>query len=198
MEQSIYTQEAINKAFTLALDNHHEFITPEHILLTIMEQEPFKMTFTLNFYKEDFMKAELKKYLDSLEKVPEDGDSHLPEASYQLQRVLEYACIQMDRSSAEELEITHIIQGILALKDSMAQFILLKAINNDKEEFMSELINQYEFNIENDEEEDDDDAFDEEEDDEFEEIPNRKKEPWNNFVTCLNEHLAEHNPLIGR
>lgn len=198
MEQSIYTQEAINKAFTLALDNHHEFITPEHILLTIMEQEPFKMTFTLNFYKEDFMRAELKKYLDSLEKVPEDGDSHLPEASYQLQRVLEYACIQMDRSSAEELEITHIIQGILALKDSMAQFILLKAINNDKEEFMSELINQYEFNIENDEEEDDDDFDDVEEDDEFEEIPNRKKEPWNNFVTCLNEHLAEHNPLIGR
>ncbi len=196
MEQSVYTQEALNKAFTLALNNHHEFITPEHILLTIMDQEPFKMALTLNFYDEDFMRAELKKYIDALEVVPENVENHLPEASYQLQRVLEYACIQMERSNAEELEVTHIIMGILALKDSKAEFILLKAINNDKEEFMSELINQYEFNLEDEEDEDED--YDEEEEEGYDEMPSRKTEPWNHFVTCLNDHLAEHNPLIGR
>ena len=37
-----------------------------------------------------------------------------------------------------------------------------------------------------------------EEEDDLQTSPQEKSEPWRNFVTCLNDCLQDHNPLIGR
>ena len=37
-----------------------------------------------------------------------------------------------------------------------------------------------------------------EEEDNLQTSPQEKSEPWRNFVTCLNDCLQDHNPLIGR
>lgn len=186
MEQSTYTEEAFTKAMNLALEKHQEFITPEHVLMAILDQEPFLMALHLVFQEAEPLRTELSDFIDQMEQLPPDQKNRLPEASFQLQRVIEFACIQVESSSARELDIPHIIEGIFSLKESIAKFLLLNSINDNKEAFMCELISQYETLTE------------EEEEDEEEEKDAPHSSPWRSFVTCLNDHIQEHNPLIGR
>lgn len=186
MEQSTYTEEAFTKAMNLALEKHQEFITPEHVLMAILDQEPFLMALHLVFQEAEPLRTELSDFIDQMEQLPPDQKNQLPEASFQLQRVIEFACIQVESSSARELDIPHIIEGIFSLKESIAKFLLLNCINDNKEAFMCELISQYETLTE------------EEEEDEEEEKDAPHSSPWRSFVTCLNDHIQEHNPLIGR
>lgn len=186
MEQSTYTEDAFTKAMNLALEKHQEFITPEHVLMAILDQEPFLMALHLVFQEAEPLRTELSDFIDQMEQLPPDQKNQLPEASFQLQRVIEFACIQVESSSARELDIPHIIEGIFSLKESIAKFLLLNSINDNKEAFMCELISQYETLTE------------EEEEDEEEEKDAPHSSPWRSFVTCLNDHIQEHNPLIGR
>ena len=89
----------------------------------------------------------------------------------------------IDYSSAEALNVPHLVQSMLQLKDSWACHILKEALEEDLPEFISQLISRYE---------------EVEEEDNLQTSPQEKSEPWRNFVTCLNDCLQDHNPLIGR
>jgi ATP-dependent Clp protease ATP-binding subunit ClpA len=89
----------------------------------------------------------------------------------------------IDYSSAEALNVPHLVQSMLQLKDSWACHILKEALEEDLPEFISQLISRYE---------------EVEEEDDLQTSPQEKSEPWRNFVTCLNDCLQDHNPLIGR
>ena len=89
----------------------------------------------------------------------------------------------IDYSSAEALNVPHLVQSMLQLKDSWACHILKEALEEELPEFISQLISRYE---------------EVEEEDDLQTSPQEKSEPWRNFVTCLNDCLQDHNPLIGR
>ena len=72
---------------------------------------------------------------------------------------------------------------MLQLKDSWACHILKEALEEELPEFISQLISRYE---------------EVEEEDNLQTSPQEKSEPWRSFVTCLNDCLQDHNPLIGR
>ena len=57
------------------------------------------------------------------------------------------------------------------------------ALEEELPEFISQLISRYE---------------EVEEEDNLQTSPQEKSEPWRSFVTCLNDCLQDHNPLIGR
>ena len=89
----------------------------------------------------------------------------------------------IDYSSAEALNVPHLVQSMLQLKDSWACHILKETLKEELPEFISQLISRYE---------------EVEEEDDLQASPQEKSEPWRNFVTCLNDCLQDHNPLIGR
>ena len=89
----------------------------------------------------------------------------------------------IDYSSAEALNVPHLVQSMLQLKDSWACHILKETLEEELPEFISQLISRYE---------------EVEEEDDLQASPQEKSEPWRNFVTCLNDCLQDHNPLIGR
>ena len=121
-------------------------------------------------------------FTEELESVPADMDYEL-EVSTQLNELIQHAYLMIDYSSAEALNVPHLVQSMLQLKDSWACHILKEALEEELPEFISQLISRYE---------------EVEEEDDLQTSPQEKSEPWRNFVTCLNDCLQDHNPLIGR
>ena len=177
----------MNSAFTYAqkkaITYRHEFITPEHLLSAFLEQSPFTSALNMCFCDPRELAFSLENYFtEELESVPADMDYEL-EVSTQLNELIQHAYLMIDYSSAEALNVPHLVQSMLQLKDSWACHILKETLEEDLPEFISQLISRYE---------------EVEEEDDLQTSPQEKSEPWRSFVTCLNDCLQDHNPLIGR
>ena len=161
----------------------HEFITPEHLLSALLEQVPFQDALADCFCEEEVLTFAMNDYLEKdMERVP-PGIEYEPEISGQFSELLQYAYMTIQHSGAEEMDIPHLIQGMLQLEDSWACFLLKDVVGEDMPEFISALISNYENTRRSQE-----GTLAEAE----------RNEPWRNFITCLNERVQAHHPLIGR
>ena len=183
IQNTVHVNSAFTYAQKKAISYRHEFITPEHLLSAFLEQSPFASALNMCFCDTQELAFSLENYFtEELESVPADMDYEL-EVSTQLNELIQHAYLMIDYSSAETLNVPHLVQSMLQLKDSWACHILKEALEEDLPEFISQLISRYE---------------EVEEEDDLQTSPQEKSEPWRNFVTCLNDCLQDHNPLIGR
>ena len=183
IQNTVHVNSAFTYAQKKAISYRHEFITPEHLLSAFLEQSPFANALNMCFCDTQELAFSLENYFtEELESVPADMDYEL-EVSTQLNELIQHAYLMIDYSSAEALNVPHLVQSMLQLKDSWACHILKEALEEDLPEFISQLISGYE---------------EVEEEDDLQTSPQEKSEPWRNFVTCLNDCLQDHNPLIGR
>ena len=183
IQNTVHVNSAFTYAQKKAISYRHEFITPEHLLSAFLEQSPFANALNMCFCDTQELAFSLENYFtEELESVPADMDYEL-EVSTQLNELIQHAYLMIDYSSAEALNVPHLVQSMLQLKDSWACHILKEALEEDLPEFISQLISRYE---------------EVEEEDDLQTSPQEKSEPWRNFVTCLNDCLPDHKPLIGR
>lgn len=161
-------------------DYRHEFVMPEHLLLVLADEFSFYKILNIFYPIERFVER-LEEKLDNIETIPE-GTDYEPEASIQMEQVIEIACGQVINSSATALDLPHLVMGILQLKESWACYLLKDALGDKESNFMSELISAYEF----------DDHLAEETGE------HQHEAAWRRLVTCMNELYKSHNPLIGR
>ena len=183
IQNTVHVNSAFTYAQKKAISYRHEFITPEHLLSAFLEQSPFANALNMCFCDTQELAFSLENYFtEELESVPADMDYEL-EVSTQLNELIQHAYLMIDYSSAEALNVPHLVQSMLQLKDSWACHILKEALEEELPEFISQLISRYE---------------EVEEEDDLQASPQEKSEPWRNFVTCLNDCLQDHNPLIGR
>ena len=169
----------LNKAYECCKEYRHEFIMPEHLLLVLIEDFNFNAALNI-FYSPYQLEERIKEYLETVDSLPE-GTEYVPEASAQMSKVIELAVQQVTSSSAEALDIPHLTKGILALEDSWAAYLLKDSLYGKEANFMSQLINFYDFddNLQEKGEESD-------------------KAAWKRLVTCMNDLYEQQNPLIGR
>ena len=186
IKQTERAAKILNKAYECCKGYRHEYIMPEHLLLALIEDYNFSAAVNI-FYSPFQLEERLKEYLEGVESLPE-GREYIPETSVQLGKVLEVAVQSVVSSSAEELDIPHLTKGILALEDSWAAFLLKDCLNGKEANFMSQLINFYEF----------DDDLEAKGDDEDTESSSSDKAAWKRLVTCMNDLYEQQNPLIGR
>lgn len=180
---------SVNYAFasaqTQAMQYRHEFIMPEHLLSALLGQVPFQNALADCFCDEDELKLAVAGYLaKKVERIPQETEYEI-EISSQLTELLQYAYMTINNSEAEEMDVPHLVQGMLQLEDSWACYLLKEALGEDIPEFLGSLITYYE------------DLNPQAEEDELT-AQEEKSEPWRNYVTCLNDCLQDHNPLIGR
>ncbi len=134
------------------------------------------------------LKKKMTEHLQLLEKIPNDQD-YQPELSAQMAMLIEQAYQKVFYSSAEQVDIPHLLHAMLEMEDSWAAYLLKEAIGDNLEAFMSNVITWYE-----------DESMDEDED-RADEITEEEGEPhaaWRKLVTCMNDLVDSHNPLIGR
>lgn len=183
IQNTVHVNSAFTYAQKKAISYRHEFITPEHLLSAFLEQSPFANALNMCFCDTQELAFSLENYFtEELESVPADMDYEL-EVSTQLNELIQHAYLMIDYSSAEALNVPHLVQSMLQLKNSWACHILKEALEEELPEFISQLISRYE---------------EVEEEDNLQTSPQEKNEPWRSFVTCLNDCLQDHNPLIGR
>jgi len=186
IKQTLRASRMLNKAYECSKGYRHEFIMPEHLLLALIEDFNFNAALNI-FYSPFQLEDRVKDYLDSVESLPEDTE-YVPETSAQMSKVLELAVHSVVSSSAQALDIPHLTKGILALEDSWAAYLLKDSLDGQEANFMSQLINFYDFD---DEQEKDGGEKDDE-------SSTKDKAAWKRLVTCMNDLYKQQNPLIGR
>ena len=175
------------------------FITPEHLLLSFIDQG--YLTFPLMMCGgDDFkLKKELDNYIGGLDnKAIEEFE--LPFRSVQYVNMLDNAYRMALSCGKEEVARHHAIRALLDLPESMAAYLLHSQID-DENMFMS-LIPSVE-NKSDDEEDDEgiDEPFDVDDMDDYAvDDDDEMAQPmsWRSLVTNVNEEVGKHNPLIGR
>ena len=175
------------------------FITPEHLLLSFIDQG--YLTFPLMMCGgDDFkLKKELDSYIGGLDnKAIEEFE--LPFRSVQYVNMLDNAYRMALSCGKEEVARHHAIRALLDLPESMAAYLLHSQID-DENMFMS-LIPAVE-NKSDDEEEDEgiDEPFDVDDMDDYavdDDEEMAQPMSWRSLVTNVNEEVGKHNPLIGR
>ena len=187
IQQTERASKILNDTLQYCMQYRHEFVMPEHLLMRLTDDDNFRSAMNI-FYSPDVLRHRLKEQMETLETVPEDRD-YVPETSAQMSRVLEIACQQVYYSSAKAVDTPHLVMGLLHLDDSWACYLMKDALYGKESNFMSHLINFYDF--------DDRLKKDFGEEDEDDEQP-QQTPAWQRLVSCMNDLVDGKDPLIGR
>lgn len=188
MTNSNDTSKAFQYAISLCDKWRHEFVTPEHVLYAIAEQEPFVEAASTAELDARAIQEKLRPELTKMEQVPECV-SYTIEGSEQFSEMMAHAVKQAQFAESDELDIPHIISAMMELKESLAAYCLHLAVGDDQPGFMSFLVSCYEMSRM---------SFMDMSEDGDEEGDHMQPKQWRSLVTCLNDTYASHNPLIGR
>lgn len=210
--------KAMKYASQKALVENSDFITPEHLLygmMTLPQMQDLMWSCNEAFDLDDFL-DELDEHIEESTKDDSQGakPNDICEPSFQLQQVFTDAVRQAIMAERKAIDMPMAINAILCLENSWAAYLLRKHANVEDFEIMTET--EIHFHERSTGIEDDDDQysngvgdnpfglFDEDDEelpfgDEYDfSSPSHKNDKWKKYVTCINEHLAEKNPLIGR
>ena len=223
MEQKKITfNRDLNKAMKFAsqkaLVENSDFITPEHLLygmMTLPQMQDLMWSCNEAFDLDDFL-DELDEHIEESTKDDSQGakPNDICEPSFQLQQVFTDAVRQAIMAERKAIDMPMAINAILCLENSWAAYLLRKHANVEDFEIMT--ATEIHFHESSTGVEEDDDQYSNGEgdnpfglfDDDDEDLlfgdeddfssPSHKNDKWKKYVTCINEHLAEKNPLIGR
>ena len=159
----------------------HQFIMPEHLLLALANDEDFCTAMDAWADTED-LRLRVKEFLGQQEQVPEDLEYN-PEVSEQMSKLIDFSLMEVTMSSAKAIDTPHLVAAMLKLKESWAAYMLRESVGENEGEFLSLLVSEAE--------EDDYLVPDTEE-------QQSGKKVWRKLVTCMNDMVELHNPLIGR
>ena len=191
MNYTKLAQEAIDLAIVQAQKAHKEFLTPEHILYALHYQNAFEYAAFFGNVQMDAIETELRIYIDQMECVDTDSeDEYELRVSVQCQRMLALAEGNAYNAGRQEIDVPHIINAILHLDESQAAYILRKHFNTSDTDILNIFTDSYyEEKKWHEEVEANDELFSSAAD---------EQKPWRDFVTCINDAVATHTPLIGR
>lgn len=167
----------LNRAAALANEMKHEYVTPEHLIYALTENEKFITAFERCGGDFAVLQKELKEYLKkNLEELPKVTSMAV---SAGFNQVLSTAALQADGCGKQVMELPHLVYGIFQLKDSFGVYYMQKQ-GVDLVSLLYELNGEEEIETEEMEEETQTDNF-------------LKK-----CTVCLNDIVDSQSPLIGR
>lgn len=135
MDISRIVREVLIRAYKIANDNNNEYITPEHLVLSALEEEVFKDAITKLNGNVKELKEDLINYIDNnIDKV----ENKEPEESYGIKNVLILATQQAAFSERNMVALEHIMAAIYTLKDSYAVYFLQRQ-GIEKQDLLYEL-----------------------------------------------------------
>ena len=174
--------DLLQDSIELCNERRYEFITPEVVLYELLSEDVFVSV--IDFYCDiTALMDEVENRLVETGFVPYNLEYQLM-PSEQYTQMLGKASLQVISSSAEAIDIPHVVAAMLELENSWATYLLKKHLGDNESEFISDIISTYE----------EAGQIDQEEGGEHSE----EASGWRRLVTCMNDMLDQKNPLIGR
>ena len=136
----------------------------------------------------------LRERIAGMESYPEDEPEPVITYSYQYEQLMAAVVVLCHNAEVGMVDVYHLIHEMMDLKDSYAANCLhLLVSDEDKGDFFEALGENYP---------DTPNENYEMKTDEVEEVQpvgnDAVPSSWRDYVLCINDHLADHNPLIGR
>ena len=191
MKNSEQVTQLLKSAISLCTERRHQFVMPEHLLYcmtTIPEMQDALTTYAVQPHE---LTDALKTFFKTLDTVPEHVEGK-PGLSQQTAQLLHIAFEEAYNSGKDEVGIPHYVGALFKLEESWASYILRKAINDDTAGFLALLVDEYRSEWSEDDLQSGELPWDTPEDEK------RRSQRWKELVTCVNDDVANHNPLIGR
>ena len=117
-------ENCLNKAFQLARDGRHEFLTVEHLLSSILETTPVQDVLRSCGADVAVLAKDLLDHIEqSTPRLPE-GDDREVQPTLGFQRVLQRAVFHVQSSGRKEVAVTNVLVAIFSEKQSHAVFLL--------------------------------------------------------------------------
>lgn len=213
MELNEEVARVFREALKEAKERRYEYITPELLLLKIMNEPLFKEAFGECGGDFKLLKSHLESYLRGNVPLLAKGQAGEPKPSSDLNALLFLTEITTQDCGRASIDLSHLIASYYSLDNSFALYYLMEQ-GIGKAEILLGLIeaneegagdalafdNALEFGS-GESEEDNAQAWEEfyagQEPEEKQE-ERAGKEKWRRYVTCLNDGLSGISPLIGR
>ena len=197
MEISKDLENIFTSAMILADTYRNKLVTPEHLLLTALGDDLVVevLSSTVHDLPLDEVKDKLRDYIERQESFADDETQRQMFASHQYGELMLSMEKDCEASSMIEADVPQFFKALSQLKDSYAANCLRALVNEDQERFFKKLEETYDLSttIEEDVEEIENVAIAGGHED-----ARQAAGSWRDYVLCINDHLADHNPLIGR
>ncbi len=187
-------ESSLNGAFARARDKRHEYMTVEHLLLALLDNDAAKEALVACGADLDELRGELNVFIDQTTPlIPENDETRETQPTLSFQRVLQRAVFHVQSSGRSEVSGANVLVAIFSEQESQAAFLLKKhdVSRLDIVNFISHGITKASDSHDGSSSSD---AFGEPAEE------NNSEERLDNFATNLN-HLAAQgkiDPLIGR
>ena len=180
----------------------NKLVTPEHLLLAALCDKVVNgaLESSVVDLPIDDVKEQLRNYMVRQESFGDDETNRQMYASHQygeLMRLMEDDCLQQSPDAVAD--VPQFFTALSRLKDSFAANCLKALLGEDKDRFFKKLSNAYATDSMDEEAvETESEDVEEEEINEQDADARQSTGSWRDYVLCINDHLADHNPLIGR
>ncbi len=186
-------EQNLNSVYNIARQQRHEFITVEHLLISLLENSSAVEVLDACGVEMNLLKKDLSKFLEQMiPKLPMSKQDEI-QTTIGFQRVMQRALFNIQSSGKTEVTGANVLVAIFSERESQAVYFLNKQhiTRFDAVSFISHGSSKLHENEENSFDEDD-------EDDDFEE--KSKQKPLDLYTVNLNEQAkaGKIDPLIGR
>ncbi|MCF7452690.1 ATP-dependent Clp protease ATP-binding subunit ClpA [Vibrio sp. A1-1] len=120
-------ESSLNGAFTRARDKRHEFMTVEHLLLALLENDAAKEALLACKADLDALRNELDIFIDQTTPlIPDSDETRETQPTLSFQRVLQRAVFHVQSSGRNEVTGANVLVAIFSEQESHAAYLLKK------------------------------------------------------------------------
>ena len=176
----------------------NKLVTPEHLLLAALSDNVVcgALEHAVSDLPLEEVKTQLRDYIDRQEHFDEDETERQLFASHQYGELMQHMGQASEQASVSVVDMPQFFVSLLQLKDSFAANCLKALVNEDEDRFIKRVNELYSWPL------DENAGTDLTEEEAMEQSSIKQEKPaaggWRDYVLCINDHLADHNPLIGR
>ena len=118
-------EKAISKAFQVATEKKHQYVTLEHLLLALVDEEDAQNVMKACSVDTDLLKENLEYYIDNeLDNIINSEKNSDPQPTSGFQRVIQRSIVHVQSSGKSEVTGANILVSLFAERESHATYFL--------------------------------------------------------------------------